>query len=192
VICPKSSGPRLLAFSGSVRRESLNRKFLAVAVDAVRQAGAEVTLLDLRDFALPLYDGDLEDASGLPDNAQKLIALITEHDGLLIASPEYNGMVTPLLKNTIDWCTRGEANPFEGKTAAVIAASPGADGGSRSLALAQQLLLKLGCHVLPGQPALPQAGKAFDAEGKLTDVRSQQPVQALAVAVVQATEKLSA
>ena len=163
-----------------------------MAVDAVRQAGAEVTLLDLNDFALPFYDGDLEDASGLPDNAQKLIALIAGHHGLLVASPEYNGMPTPLLKNTIDWCTRGEANPFEGKTAAVISASPGAYGGTRSLALAQQLLLKLGCHVLPGQTALPQAGKAFDAEGKLTDARALKAVQALAAALVATTQKLSA
>ena len=82
-----STALRILAFSGSARRDSLNRKFLAVAVEAAREAGGEVTPLDLNDHVLPLYHGDLEDASGLPENATKLIALITQHDALLVASP---------------------------------------------------------------------------------------------------------
>ncbi len=176
--------PRILAFAGSARRESLNRKFLAHAVAVAREAGAEVTLLDLNDYSLPLYHGDLEDAEGLPANAVKLIALLAAHDGLLIASPEYNGMVTPLLKNTLDWCTRGEGDPFENKAAAVISASPGPFGGIRSLAMAQQLLLKLGCRVIPGQNALISAGKAFDAEGKLTDPRADKAVRSLVAALV--------
>lgn len=184
--------PRILAFAGSARRDSLNRKFLAVAVPAVREAGAEVTLVDLNDYALPLYHGDLEDASGLPENATKLIALLEQHQGLLIASPEYNSMITPLLKNTIDWCTRGDGDPFAGKTAAVISASPGAFGAVRSLVMAQQLLLKLGCHVVPGQNALPHAGKAFDDAGKLIDPRPLKSVQALAASLVALTKKLAA
>ena len=178
------NSPRILAFSGSARRESLNRKFLAVAVPLVRAAGAEVTLLDLNDYVLPLYHGDLEDASGLPANAAKLIELITQHTGLLIASPEYNSMITPLLKNTIDWCTRADDNPFEGKVAAVISASPGALGAVRSLVLAQQLLLKLGCHVVPGQVFLPHADQAFDAQGALKEPRSLKGVQGMAAALV--------
>lgn len=177
---------RILAFAGSARRESLNRKFLAVAVQAAREAGAEVTLVDLNDYALPLYHGDLEDASGLPENAAKLVALIAAHDALLIASPEYNSMFTPLLKNTIDWCTRADDDPFPGKRAAVISASPGAFGGVRSLVLVQQLLLKLGCHVIPGQTALPNAGKAFDAAGKLLDARAEKSVRGLVAALLAA------
>ncbi len=171
--------PKILAFSGSARRASLNRKFLAVAVAAAREAGGEVTLLDLNELALPLYHGDLEDEAGLPENAKKLITLIAAHDGLLIASPEYNSMITPLLKNTLDWCTRDEVDPFPGKVAAVIAASPGAYGGVRSLQLAQQLLLKLGCHVVPGQCALPHADRAFGADGELTDERAGKAVKSL-------------
>jgi len=182
--------PRILAFSGSARKESLNRKFLAIAVVAAREAGGEVTLLDLNDYVLPLYHGDLEDASGLPENAKKLIALIQQHDALLIASPEYNSMITPLLKNTIDWCTRGDDNPFTGKVAAVISASPGAFGAVRSLKLAQQLLLHLGCHVVPGQNALSHADKAFDAAGKLTDARSEKSVRALMSAMLQLASAL--
>lgn len=184
--------PQILAFSGSARRDSLNKKLLAVAVQAVRDVGGEVTLLDLNDYSLPLYHGDLEDSAGLPAGAVKLIELITRHHALLIASPEYNSMITPLLKNTLDWCTRGEANPFAGKVAAVVSASPGALGGIRSLQLAQQLLLKLGCHVVPRQTMLPHADKAFDANGQLTDARALKTVKELAAALVETTRKLSA
>jgi NAD(P)H-dependent FMN reductase len=180
--------PRILAFSGSARRESLNRKFLAVAVAAARESGGDVTLLDLNEYVLPLYHGDLEDTGGLPENAQKLVALINQHDALLVASPEYNSMITPLLKNTIDWCTRADDDPFPGKVAAVISASPGGFGGVRSLVMAQQLLLKLGCQVVPGQCALPQAGKAFDVAGKLLDARAEKSVRALMSALVQAAQ----
>ena len=177
---------RILAFSASTRAQSLNRRFLDHAVSAVRGAGCEVTVADLLEFGMPLYNGDLEDRSGLPDAARRLIAEISAHDGLLIASPEYNSAVTPLLKNTIDWCTRGDGNPFEAKAAAVISASPGPFGGVRSLVMAQNLLLKLGCLVVPGQCALVHADKAFDAEGKLTDARAQKAVQALAAKLARA------
>src|SRR5882724_8518198 len=177
--------PKILAFSGSARRESLNRKFLAVAVQEVKNAGGDVTLIELSDYELPLYNGDLEDASGLPANARKLIDLIKGHAGLLVASPEYNSMITPLLKNTLDWCTRDDDNnPFPGRVAAVVSASPGALGGIRSLKLAQQLLLHLGCHVVPGNTMLPQAHKAFGPDGKLMEPRTLKSVQALAVALV--------
>jgi NAD(P)H-dependent FMN reductase len=183
--------PRILAFSGSARKESLNRKFLAHAVQAVREAGGEVTLIDLNDYVLPLYHGDLEEAAGLPANAAKLIELVTQHAALLIASPEYNSMFTPLLKNTLDWCTRGDTDPFGGKVAAVISASPGALGGIRSLQLAQQLLLKLGCHVVPGQVYLPHADKAFDANGALVEPRARKLAQTLAAALVRTAGRLA-
>jgi len=186
------ASPRILAFSGSARRESLNKKLLAATVAAVREAGGEVTLIDLNDYALPLYHGDLEDAEGLPANAARLVELIARHDGLLIASPEYNSMITPLLKNTLDWCTRGEDSPFPGKVAAVVSASPGAFGGMRSQKLAQHLLLHLGCHVVPAQMILPHADKAFDTDGALIDARAQKSVRALAAALVETTRKLSA
>ncbi|MBW8780293.1 MAG: NAD(P)H-dependent oxidoreductase [Verrucomicrobia bacterium] len=186
-----ATSPLILAFSGSARRDSLNKKLLAVAVASVRETGGTVTLIDLNDYALPLYHGDLEDAEGLPANAAKLIDLIQQHHGLLIASPEYNSMITPLLKNTLDWCTRGDENPFTGKTAAVVSASPGAFGGVRSLKLAQQLLLHLGCQVVPGQTVLPHADKAFDANGVLTEVHAQKSVRTLAVALVETTRKLA-
>src|SRR5690349_9802693 len=182
--------PKILAFSGSARKESLNQKLLLATVEAVRAAGGEVTLISLRDYPLPLYDGDLEDAEGLPANARKLIDLIKGHAGLLVASPEYNSMITPLLKNTLDWCTRDDDNnPFPGRVAAVVSASPGALGGIRSLKLAQQLLLHLGCHIVPGNTMLPQAHKAFGPDGKLTEPRTQKSVQELAAKLVETVRK---
>lgn len=185
-----ATSPRILAFSGSARRESLNKKLVLAVVDAARAAGAEVTLLDLNDLPLPLYHGDLEDEQGLPENAKKLINFISNHHGLLIASPEYNSMITPLLKNTIDWCTRADDNPFIGKVAAVVSASPGMFGGVRSMTLARQLLTHLGCHVVPVQCILPQADKAFDATGRLTSPRTQELVRAAGLALNETTRKL--
>lgn len=176
---------RILAFAGSARKDSLNRKLLVAAARAVEAAGTAVTLIDLNDYTLPLYHGDLEDAQGLPENAQRLLTLMQEHAGLLIASPEYNSQLTPLLKNTLDWLSRADADPFEGKVAAVVAASPGALGGARSLQHARQLLLNLGCQVVPAQCILPKAHEAFDDAGELRDARAQKSVDVLATQLVE-------
>ncbi|MBZ0068000.1 MAG: NAD(P)H-dependent oxidoreductase [Thiobacillus sp.] len=161
--------PKILAFSGSIRRDSWNRKLIQAAVDATRAAGGDVTLIDLADYPLPIYNGDLEDKDGLPDNALRLKALFKEHDALLISSPEYNSSVPPLLKNTIDWVTRewqGESGlvPYQNKVAAIMSASPGSLGGMRMLPHLRQILNTLGVLVLPGQFALAHADTAFDAE----------------------------
>jgi len=185
------SAPRILAFSGSARRESLNTKLLNAVAAAARAAGGEVTVVSLGELALPFYDGDLEDSGGMPAGAQKLVALIQSHGGLLIASPEYNSQITPLLKNAIDWCTRADANPFRGKVAAVVSASPGAFGGIRSMTLARQLLTHLGCHVIPTQCLLPQADKAFDEQGALKDERPRKAAQAVATELVRVTGRLA-
>jgi chromate reductase, NAD(P)H dehydrogenase (quinone) len=186
-----ATAPRILAFAASARRESLNRKFLAAAVAEVSQAGAQVTFLQPDEIAMPLYNGDLEDAGGMPPNAVKMVGLLGSHDALLIASPEYNSMITPMLKNTLDWCSRTDGDPFDGKVAAVISASPGILGGVRSLQLAQQLLLKLGCHVLPGQCILPHADKAFDADGRLADPRALKSLKGMAARLVLTATKLA-
>jgi NAD(P)H-dependent FMN reductase len=161
--------PRILAFSGSIRRDSLNRMLIRAAADAAQAAGGDVMLIDLADYPLPLYNGDLEDKDGLPDNALRLKALFKEHDALLIASPEYNSSIPPLLKNTIDWVSRewqGESGlvPYQNKVAAILAASPGVFGGMRMLPHLRQVLNTLGVIVLPGQFSLAHADKAFDAE----------------------------
>lgn len=182
---------RILAFSGSARRDSLNKKLLAAVVAETRATGAEVTVLDFNELPLPLYHGDLEDAEGMPANAQKFVQLIVEHQGVLIASPEYNSQMTPLLKNAIDWATRADENPLEGKIAAVVSASPGMFGGVRSMTLARQLLTHLGCVVVPTQCVLPQAHKAFDEQGTLKDERAQKNARAVAQDLVRIAGKLA-
>lgn len=161
--------PKILALSGSIRRDSWNRKLIQTAVDAAQAAGGNVTLIDLADYPLPLYNGDLEDKDGLPDNALRLKTLFKDHDALLIASPEYNSSIPPLLKNAIDWVSRewqGESGlvPYQNKVAAIMAASPGSLGGMRMLPHLRQILNALGVLVLPGQFSLTDAETAFDAE----------------------------
>ncbi len=183
--------PRILAFAGSARRASYNRQLLAVAVAAAQAAGATVTLLDLNEFVLPLYNGDLEDAQGQPEAAQRLVALIAAHDALLIASPEYNSQVTPLLKNTLDWCSRAENDPFPGKVGAVISASPGPYGALRSAAMAHQLLDRLGVLVVPATCNVSKAGEAFDEAGQLKSERNLQQIRKVAQALVEAAQRQS-
>ena len=182
--------PKILAFSGSIRRDSWNRRLIGVAADAARAAGGAVTLLDLADYPLPLYDGDLEARDGLPANAQRLKALFKEHDAFLIASPEYNSSIPPLLKNTIDWVSRewqGESGlvPYQNKVAALLAASPGQFGGMRMMPHLRQVLNTLGVLVLPGQFSLPHADQAFDPENGM--LKSPARLHALVMELVRTT-----
>lgn len=181
---------RILAFAGSARRESLNKQLLAAGVAATQAGGGEVTVVDFKALPIPLYEGDLEEAEGIPANAQKLIDLIRQHQGLLVASPEYNSQMTPLLKNVLDWCTRADENPLEGKVAAVVSASPGMFGGVRSMTLCRQLLLHLGCHVIPVQCIVPRAHEAFAADGTLREERHRQAIAAVATELVRVTRAL--
>lgn len=165
---------KILAFAGSNRRDSWNRRLLDRAVTLAGAAGATVTSVALADYPLPLMDEDLEARDGLPDNAIRLKALFRSHDALLIASPEYNSSIPPLLKNTLDWVSRawqGESGlvPYQNKVAALLAASPGQFGGMRMLPHLRQVLNALGVLVLPGQFSLPQADRAFDGAGRLRD-----------------------
>lgn len=189
------ASPKILAFAGSTRIDSFNKKAIKVAAAAAKTAGAEVTLIDLRDYPLPLYDGDLEARQGLPDNAKKLKALFLSHQGLLIASPEYNSSITGVLKNTLDWVSRAAPNEpelacFAGKTAALLSASPGALGGLRGLVHLRAILGNIGVLVLPEQVAIPKAHEAFNPDGSLQDARRQQSLEKLAAAFVGLLTKL--
>jgi NAD(P)H-dependent FMN reductase len=176
--------PRILAFAGSTRRESFNKKLVQIAVKGAREAGAEVTLLDLKDFPLPLFDQDLEAEHGMPDNGTKLKRLFIEHDGLLISAPEYNSSITAVLKNAIDWVSRPAPDEpplvaFRGKVATLMSASPGALGGLRGLVHVRSILGNIGVIVLPDQVAVPKAREAFLPDGSLTDAKQQAGVEAL-------------
>jgi NAD(P)H-dependent FMN reductase len=176
--------PKIIAFAGSARRGSFNQRLVRVAAGGAETAGVPCTLIDLADFRLPIYDQDLEAAEGLPDAAVRLRELFLEHQGLLISTAEYNGSITPLLKNTIDWITRSpEASPdlsaFQGKLAALMSASPGPLGGLRAFSVVRPLLANVGVTVLSDQVTLRAAHEAFDAEGKLLETRQAQRVEAL-------------
>ncbi|WP_010583509.1 NADPH-dependent FMN reductase [Schlesneria paludicola] len=180
---------KILAFAGSVRRDSFNRKLLRLAVAGAEEAGAEVTVVDLRDYPLPIFDQDLEAESGPPENAKALKKLFIEHHALLIASPEYNSSVTPLMKNTIDWVSRPVAGElalagFHGKVATLISASPGTLGGLRGLIQLRSILGNIGVIVLPEQIAVPLANEAFDAHGALKNERQAAKVKNIGAGLV--------
>jgi chromate reductase, NAD(P)H dehydrogenase (quinone) len=188
------SQPKLVAFAGSTRSASFNKQLVALAADAARAAGAEVTVVDLRDLALPLFDQDLEEAGGLPDGAKTFKNLLRQSDGFLIASPEYNSSVTAVLKNAIDWASRAESDDepglvaFRGKAAVLMSASPGALGGLRGLVHLRSILGNIGMHVLPDQVSISTAHEAF-VDGKLKDERKAKQVTSLATQLVEFVKK---
>jgi NAD(P)H-dependent FMN reductase len=183
-----SATPSILAFAGSARKDSFNKKVLRIAAEGARRAGAEVTLIDLRDFPLRLFDQDLEAAEGAPAEAVRLKGLFVAHDGLLIASPEYNSSISPLLKNAIDWVSRpakGEKPlvAFSGKVAALLAASPGALGGLRGLVHVRSILGNIGVVVLPDQAVVSGAADAFGEDGGLRDPKLAERVAGIGSAL---------
>jgi chromate reductase, NAD(P)H dehydrogenase (quinone) len=173
--------PRILAFAGSLRKGSWNKKLIRTAVEGARSAGAEVTHIDLAEFPMPVYDGDTEAAEGLPEKARALKALMKSHHGFLIASPEYNSSIPGGLKNAIDWASRREEGEkelecFRGKVAVIMSTSPGQLGGLRALVHVRDILENIGTLVLTEQRAIPKAPEAFDEEGALKDPKQRQQV----------------
>ena len=163
---------KLLFTSGSIRKGSFNTKLATLAYHMAKEQGADATYVDLREYPMPIYDGDLEEASGLPETATALKALFVKQDGFFISSPEYNSSFSPLLKNSLDWISRkGKATDeealiaFKGKTAAISAASPGGFGGLRGLVPLRMMLGNIGVHVIPSQLAVASATDAFNDDG---------------------------
>jgi NAD(P)H-dependent FMN reductase len=189
--------PRILAFAGSTRRESFNKKLVSIAAHGAREAGAEVTLLDLKDFLLPLFDQDLEAEQGMPENGKKLKKLFIDHDGFLIASPEHNSSITAVLKNAIDWVSRPAPDEpslvaFRGKVATLMSASPGVLGGLRGLVHVRSILGNIGVIVLPDQLAVAKAHEAFQPDGSLVDPKQQAGVEGLGKTLASFLTKLKA
>lgn len=187
--------PKILAFAGSTRTDSYNKRLVKIAAAGARAAGAEVTLIDLRDFPLPLFDGDLEARDGLPANGRKLKDLFLAHQGLLISAPEYNSSITAVLKNTIDWVSRpvpGEPPLacFDGKVACLMSASPGGLGGLRGLVHARAILGNIKVLVLPDQVAISKANEAFNPDGSLKDPAQHAAVEGLGAKLAQVIGRL--
>lgn len=167
-----SAKPKIIAFAGSLRKGSYNKMLVKIAAEGARQAGAEVTYIDLKDYPMPIYDGDLEAAEGLPENTKKLKEIFLNHDGLLVACPENNSSFPSAFKNAIDWLSRpAEGFPplecFTNKTAIIMAASTGYWGGVRVLIHLRQMFNHIKVTVLPNHINIPKAADAFDENGAL-------------------------
>jgi len=165
----------ILILPGSVRLGSYNRKLASEAMRLLAMTDAVISRVDLADYPLPIYDGDVETESGVPQNAQLLAQRIAAQDGLLIVSPEYNASVPPLLKNAIDWASRVRkvderpVQPFKGLVVGLASASPGSFGGMRGLEAIRIVLRALGAEVMTQQCIVPRAADGFDENGRLTD-----------------------
>ena len=190
--------PKVLVLAGSIRTGSFNARLAAIAAKEIARAEAEVTRISLLDFPLPLYDGDLEARSGPPENAVKLKRMFCAHQGVFIASPEYNASLTPLLKNTIDWISRVRENKepplsaYRNRVFALGAASNGTLGGMRSImALRQSLELGCGALVIPEQIAVREASQAFDENDDLKDERSAALLRTLARRLVELARQIA-
>ena len=191
---------KLLVFAGSTRTQSYNRQLAKAAADLARAAGASVTLLELGDLDIPLYNADLE-AQGTPPDVMKLKEVLDEHPAWIICSPEYNGSYTALLKNTIDWASspvkghpewQDGTRSFRGKVVGMLSASPGALGGLRSQSHLGPLLTNLECWLAPKAFALGSAGSAFDESGTLVQQAHRDRVRAVVDQVLWAAERLQA
>ena len=165
---------RLLVFAASLREGSLNEQLASLAAKVAEEKGATVERASMEKFECPSYDTDVELEVGIPQGAQALRDKLGAADGFIISSPEYNASVSGVLKNAIDWASRFRPQPFNGKQAFVIAASPSMSGGKSGLWALRQPLEHLGARVYPDMFALAQAHKAFDASGRIADSKLQQ------------------
>jgi NAD(P)H-dependent FMN reductase len=189
--------PRILVFAGSVRTGAFSGKVADVAQRELALVGAEVTRISLVDYPLPLMDEDLEREKGIPQPALNLARQMVAHDGLLIASPEYNASIPPLLKNALDWVSRVRRDgdrpvrPFADKAAALCSSSDGAFGGMRGLGHLRAVLMACGAEVITPQCSVGQESKAFDEHGALTDERARHQMETLCRVLVERAGQMS-
>lgn len=190
------SKPKILAFAGSTRIDSFNKKLVKIAASGAREEGADVTIIDLRDFQMPTYDEDLERQEGLPTSARKLKDLMLAHQGLLVSSPEYNSSISGVLKNTIDWTSRQSDGEiplacFKDKVAGLMSASPGGLGGLRGLVHVRAILENIGVLVIPNQVAISKAHEAFNLDDTMKDTKQEQQVKKIGANLTQMLLKLN-
>lgn len=168
---PAMAEVKVLAISGSTRADSYHTKLLTEAVSLAKENGAAVTSVNLKDYVMPFYDGDLEASQGMPENAKRLRQLMITSNVIIIASPEYNGSISGVLKNALDWASRSEdgkpsRDAFKGKKFIILSTSPGAGGGARGLEHLRAVIQNVGGDVTT-QVSVPEYFKAFNAQGKI-------------------------
>lgn len=189
--------PKILALAGSLREHSFTRRVLRTAIKGAENAGAEVTLIDLRDFPMPIYNADEHEQNGFDENAARLQQLLSEHDGLLICSPEYNGSIPGGLKNAIDWASRksdkfGLVEVFKGKWAAIMTASPGSFGGIRCLAHLRGVLSIMFVNVLPTEIAVTFVAGKFEGDSEeMTDEKTKKILEDLGAQLAEMIRKMT-
>ncbi len=193
----RGTAPRVLAFSGSARKDSFNARLLSLAVERLKAAGVAVTVFDHAAHVLPLYNGDLEVGGALPDAVHAVQRVFFLHHGLLLAAPEYNGFPTPLLKNTLDWASRSSGgasggSTFAGTVAGLVSASAGPGAGGRVRPLVRKLLGNLRMDVVEPELGVGRASGAFDDAGQLKDAEQTQALDAVVRAVVDGIAERSA
>lgn len=186
---------KVLAFAGSGRKDSVNKKVVSVAAKGAEEAGAQVTIVNLEDFNMPIFTEDLEAEKGMDPGGQAFKKLLMSHDGFLISNAEYNSSYSALFKNCIDWASRkieGEKplEAYRGKVAAIMAASPGGLGGMRVLVTTRMLMENLGTLVLPNQKAVGGAFAKFDDAGNITDEKTEAALKRLGKELVDTLTKL--
>lgn len=188
---------RTLVIAGSTRSGAFSKQLARAACSLAVAGGQQATFVDLRDHAMPLYDGDIEAADGLPAGALRLRDLLRAHEAVLVVSPEYNSSISAVLKNALDWTSRPHpaepgVNVWKGKVAAIMASSPGALGGLRGLVHLRQILMNLGVLVITEQFALGGAATAFAADGSLVDGKHTATVQGILQRLAHVAGKLLA
>lgn len=186
--------PKIIAIAGSYRENSYNKRVLAIAANGAREAGADVTIIDLRDYPMPVYDADMQEGGAFDEHALRFQNALNNADGFIFASPEYNGSIPGGFKNAIDWASRGNDKykmyePVKGKTAALITASPGQFGGLRCLNHLRGVMTIMGVHVLPAEIAVPFVGQKFDGDGaEMTDEKMRSILQSHGANLVKAIQ----
>lgn len=179
-----SAEVKVLAFAGSTREDSVNKKLVVEAAKVARQMQSNVTVIDLKDYPIPFYDEDLETNEGMPNKAKQFRQLMIQSDVILIASPEYNGSLSAVVKNTIDWASRGEngggsREAFKGKKFVIMSASPGSGGGARGLVHLRTIIENIGGTVLFQQVVVPDAYDSFDEQGCLKNEKVKKEIEQL-------------
>ncbi len=172
-----AEGLLILGVPGSLRRLSYNRGLLQAARELAPE-GMEIEIADL--LAIPLYNADVE-AEGIPPAVQTFKTRIEAADGLLFATPEYNHLISGVLKNAIDWASRPAGkSALRRKPAAIMGASGGTSGTARAQLALRQVLTSNECYVLPvPQVLVAGAHDRFDANGRLTDEPTRQAIRSL-------------
>jgi chromate reductase len=181
--------PKILAFAGSTRKESFNKRLAKIALLAADSAGADTTFIDLHDYDMPLYSGDFIAEHGMPDGVIAFKEMLKSHNGFFIASPEYNGSLTGTLKNAIDWATiKGEDEErmacWNGKIAGLVSASPGGLGGIRGLHHLRTILAGIGTFVLPNHLAVGNSTANLNNDTHIADENLQKQLNNLAIEMV--------